>query len=104
MCRRVSNNRNPFITPFTNTKRERVFSRMNRVKTDFHNCLGIEHLENCLRITEEGCAINEFNPDHALKRWYENKVRKITNAKPHKYPNKRQKIEGSSGAKVINIA
>ena len=78
------------ITPFTNAKLERIFSRMNRVKTNFHNRLSIERLENCLRISEEGCAINEFDPDHAMKRWYENKVRRIANTKPHKYSNKPQ--------------
>ena len=63
------------ITPFTNAKLEQMFSRMNRVETDFCNSLCIECLDNCLRICEEGCAINEFNPD--------------------KYPNKCQRIEGS---------
>ena len=42
------------ITPFTNTKLERMFSRMNWVKTDFRNRFSIERLENCLRISEEG--------------------------------------------------
>ena len=66
--------------------------------------MSIERLENCLRISEEGCAINEFNADHAIKRWYENKVRRIANAKPPKYPNKRQRVEGPSSNKVIDIA
>ena len=34
-----------------------MFSRMNRVKMDFHNQLSRERLENCLRISEEGCDI-----------------------------------------------
>ena len=33
------------ITPFTNAKLERMFSRMNRVKTDFRNKLSRERLE-----------------------------------------------------------
>ena len=41
------------ITPFTNAKLDWMFSRMNRVKTEFPNCLNIEHHENCLRISEE---------------------------------------------------
>ena len=76
---------------------------MNWVKADFRNRFSIERLENCLRISEEGWAINEFNPDHAIKRCYENKVR-IAKPKPQKYPNKRQRIEGSSSDKVIDIA
>ena len=52
-------------TLLTNANFEEMFSRMNRVKTDFYNSLSAEHLGNCLRISE-GCAINEFNPDHAI--------------------------------------
>ena len=52
------------ITPFTNAKLERMFSRMNRVKTDFCNRLSRERLENCLRIREEGCNIADYNPDN----------------------------------------
>ena len=92
------------ITTFTNATLEQMFSRMNRVKTDFCNYLSIEHLENCLRISEERCAINEINPEHAIKKWYGNKMRRIVNTKPYKYPNKRQRIEGSSSDKVIEIA
>ena len=61
---------------------------LNRVKTDFCNCLSIECvekflcLENCERISEEGCAIDEFNPDHEIKRQYKNKAGRIANAKP----------------------
>ena len=54
--------------PYTNATLEQMISRMNRVKTDFHDCLSIERLENCLRISEEGCAINEINPEHAIKK------------------------------------
>lgn len=92
------------ITPFTNAKLERMFSRMNRVKTDFRNRLRRERLENCLRISEEGCAITEFNPDKSIERCYQNKVRRIANAKPYKYPNKRKRMEGSSSDNVIDIA
>ena len=31
-------------------------------------------------------------------------MRRIANAKPHKYPNKHQRIEGSSSNKIIDIA
>ena len=39
-------------------------------------------LENCERISEEGCAIDELNPDHEIKRQYKNKAGRIANAKP----------------------
>ena len=56
------------MTPFTNAKLERMFSRMNSVKKDFLNRLSRERLENCLRISEEGCNIANYNPDNTIKK------------------------------------
>ena len=92
------------ITPFTNAKLERMFSRMNRVKTDFHNRLSREPLENCLRISEEGCDIADYNPDNTIKKWYEEKVHRISSAKPNKYPNKWQQTEGATIDDIIDVA
>ena len=72
---------------------------MNRVKTDFRNRLSRERLENCLRISKEGCDITDYNPDIAIK-----KVRRISSAKPHKYPNKRQRTEGATIDDITDIA
>ena len=80
----------PLITPFTNAKPEEMFSRMNRVKTDFRNRLSREQCENCLRISEEGCDIANYNLYNVIKKWYNGKVHRISSAKPHKYPNKQQ--------------
>ena len=55
------------ITTVTDAKLERMFSRMNRVKTDFRNRLSRERLEICLRINKEGCDITDYNPDNAIK-------------------------------------
>ena len=52
-----------FITPFPNAKLERMFSQMNRVKTDFHNRLVQKRLETLLRIGGEGPEIKGFEPD-----------------------------------------
>ena len=73
---------------------------MNRVKTDFRNQLSRERLENCLRISK-GCDI--YNPDNAIKKWYDEKVRRISSAKPHKYPNKWQRTEGATINDIIDI-
>ena len=80
-----------------------MFSRMNRVKTDFRNQLSRERLENCLRISEEGCDIADYNPDNAIKKQYEGKVRRISSAKRHKYSNKRQRTEGATIDDIIDI-
>ena len=92
------------ITPFTNAKLERMFSRMNRVKTDFRNRLSRERLENCLRISEEGCEIAGYDPDKAISKWYDGKVRRMASAKPHKYPKKRKRVEGAGNDDIIDIA
>ena len=70
------------ITPFTNAKLERVFSRMNRIKTDSRNRLGQERLEIQLRVGEEGVPVQEFEPDRFIQIWYEEKVRRMKGEKP----------------------
>ena len=90
------------ITPFTNAKLEQMFSTMNRVKTDFCNRLSRERLENCLRISEEGRDIADYNPDNTIKKWYKWKVRRISSAKP--YSNKQQQTEGATIDAIIDIA
>ena len=78
------------ITPFSNAKLEQMFSRMNRMKMDFRNRLSRERLENCLRISKEGCDIADYNPHNTIKKWYKGKVCRISSAKPHRYRNKQQ--------------
>ena len=55
------------ITPFSNGKLERMFSRMFRVKIDWRNKLGHDQLEALLRISEEGLSIENFNPGIAIE-------------------------------------
>ena len=51
------------ICPFTNVKLERVFSRMNPVKTDRRSSLSRDRLDVLLRISKDGPSLEEFNPD-----------------------------------------
>ena len=90
------------ITPFTNAKLERMFSRLNRVKTDYRNRLVQERLEHLLRIGEEGPEIEEFDTDIFMGIWYEGKVPRMKAAKPHKYPKKRTSNQISS--EIMDIA
>ena len=76
------------ITPVTNAKVERMFSRMNRVKTDWRSSLKRERLDHLLRIGEEGVLLTEFNPESAIDVWNRETVRRIAAAKPHRYPKK----------------
>ena len=81
-----------------------MFNRMNRVKTDFRNQLSRERLENCPRISEEGCNMADYNPENMIKKWYKGEVQRISLAKPHNYPNKRQRTEGATIDDIIDIA
>ena len=90
------------ITPFTNAKLEHMFSRMNCVKTDWRNRLERDRLDSCLRIGEEGKSIEEFNPNEAIKAWYEHKVRRIS-VLTTQYPKKR-KTTGSASDCAVDIA
>lgn len=92
------------ITPFTNAKLERVFSRMNRVKTDSRNRLSQKRLDTSIRVSEEGVEISKFNPDPYIQKWYGDKVRCIKGAKSKKYPQKRKSVASSSFSDVMMIA
>ena len=90
------------ITPTTNAKVERMFSRMKRVKSDWRNRLTRERLENNLRIGEDGPSVKDFNPAQAITHWQDVKIRRVNNAKPHRYPEKRRKNETSSSVDVVS--
>ena len=90
------------ITPTTNAKLERMFSRMKRVKSDWRNRLTRERLEHNLRIGEDGPSIKDFNPTEAIAHWQNTKIRRVNNAQPHRYPDKRRKTETSSSVDVVS--
>ena len=83
------------ITPFSNGKLERMFSRMLRVKNDWRNKLGRDQLEALLRISEEGPSIENFNPDIAIESWYNEKVWRLS-AGLRNYPEGRKTSEKQS--------
>ena len=87
------------VTPFTNAKVERVFSRMNRVKSETRNKLTRARLDVCLRVGEEGPLVNNFNPDPVIDLWFLDRVRRL-NSGPHNY--KRKKVENSNN--IIDIS
>ena len=90
------------ITPFTNAKVERLFSRMNRVKTILRSRLSSQRLETQLRIGEEGCSLADFKAEDALDYWFNQKVRCLNLAKSHNYPAKRS--SASTSSQIIDIA
>ena len=59
------------ITPDSNAKLGRMFSRMLRVKNDWRNRLSCDRLSAILMIYEEGPDIEKFNPYVATSEWYD---------------------------------
>ena len=63
---------------------------MNRIKTDFRNRLGQKRLVTLLRLGEEGPEIKDFDPDCYISMRYQDKVRRVSAAKPHNYQKKKK--------------
>ena len=89
------------IVVFTNTKLERLFSRVNRVKTDLRNQLSWNHLDVCFRIVEEGAAVDTFNLYTVTELWLFNRVCCLKSG-PYKSP-KRVKTGLSSEENYIDL-
>ena len=71
------------IASITKAKLERLFSRMNRVKTDLRNRLSCNHLNICLSIGDEGVAVDVFNPNPVIELWLSYQVCCLKSG-PHK--------------------
>ena len=52
----------------TNTKLERMFTFMLKVKTDWMNILANEQLDHNLRISKEGVSSSDYNPNADIKK------------------------------------
>lgn len=66
------------IVPFTNAKVERLFSKLNSVKTIERNRLGCDCQDLLLRVKEVEPPLEKFNPDVANDMWFSVKVRLLT--------------------------
>ena len=70
-----------FTVPISNAKLERMFSKLKLVKTNIRCSLGVNRLENILRIMEEGRIWETFGPTYVRKKWSTDKVRYTTEEK-----------------------
>jgi hypothetical protein len=94
------------IIPFTNAKVERMFSCMNRVKSDWRNRLNRDTPDDLLRISEDGPMLDDFNPDIAIDKWFTEKVRRLKTGR-HNYPAKRKRTADGNAvasADTVDIA
>ena len=83
------------VTPSSNAKLERMFSRMARVKSDWHNWLSRDRLDALLRIGEEGPSCKGFDPNPSIEKWFQASIRRLTSSS-HKYPEKQRKLNDGS--------
>ena len=70
------------VVPFTNAIVERLFSRMNHVKTDFCNKFSRSRLDTCVRVGEDRTSIEDFNPDRVIECWWNEKSWRLQ-SRPH---------------------
>jgi len=64
-----------YVIPLSSCEPERIFSAMNRIKTDLRNPLETETLDNFLMISRNGEEINNFNYELAFDSWKKEKKR-----------------------------
>ena len=86
------------IVRFTNAKVNRIFSKMNRVKTDSQSRLLRAKLDVFLRVSKKGPSIDSFNADPVIDLWFNDRVRRL-NAGPHNYKRKKN----NEGAGVVDL-
>jgi hypothetical protein len=80
-----------FSIPVSNAKLERMFSNMQRTKTDLRCSLSEKRLTNLLRIKEEGPILGSFDVTPVVKLWSNSKVRRPNQTKRKKYKQRKQK-------------
>ena len=62
-----------FSLSASNGKLERVFSQLNVVKSNKRTSLTTDTLDDLLMVSTMNCALEDFNPDHAIDVWWVDK-------------------------------
>ena len=70
-----------FTVPVSIAKLGRMFSKLERVRTNFRGSLGVKCLENISKIMKEGSSWESFDPISAIKKWSTDRVRGTTKEK-----------------------
>ena len=58
------------VLPLSATQCERAISAQNRIKNCHRASLACKTVEDLIRITAEGPAVNEFDPIPAVAKWF----------------------------------
>ena len=80
-----------FSLPASNGKVERTFSQLSLLKTSKRASLGNQTLDDLLTINVSKVTMDEFEPEPAIKLWWEDKQRR-----PHQTTRKEYKKRTSS--------
>lgn len=80
-----------FTLPVSNAKVERLFSIMNRVKTDTRNSLKEKRLQNLVRVSFQGKDSNVFDLSPAIELWANDVVRRPTQSERKNYSKRAKK-------------
>ena len=65
-----------FTLPVANGSVERIFSRLNLIKSDRHCSLGEDSLENLVRICVAGPPRSQWDASSAIRCWWKDKLRR----------------------------
>ena len=57
------------VLPISSAQCERGFSAQNRIKDSTRSCLLVSTTDNLVRISTEGCELEEFDPTEAAAKW-----------------------------------
>lgn len=87
-----------FTMPISNAKVERLFSLMNRIKTDCHATLSESTLNNLITIHMEGPEFQDYNPTPAIQAWLSSAARR-----PNQRPRKNYKSRDSTTTSTVLI-
>ena len=72
--------------PASNVTLERMFSKLELVKTNLHCSVSVKHLENILKIAKEGSSQEAFDRMSVTKKWTIDIVRRTAEDKrPRSY-------------------
>uniref|UniRef100_A0A1X7UFM9 HAT C-terminal dimerisation domain-containing protein n=1 Tax=Amphimedon queenslandica TaxID=400682 RepID=A0A1X7UFM9_AMPQE len=72
-----------FTLPVPNGKLERIFSTLKLIKVDRRSSLGNSVLDDLLALNTDPISLKNFNPDHSIQLWWNDKVRR-PNQRPRK--------------------
>ena len=79
-----------FCLPVSTAKLERSFSMLKRIKRDTRAPLGVNRVENLMRISQEGQPLECFDLTNAVKLWADHVVRRPAQSKRHRNYKERQ--------------